>query len=128
MINYNIDEIIEMFDWNNSEEIQKKGLELSKSVKCLKVFFQPYGKNVWRNCALALVCRTDEELQPYLTDMFIWLEDINWPGAIDIAKRLTMFKNQELIESNRNEYIKIAKAINNEQWLLSLNTYEKYCD
>lgn len=93
-----------------------------------KSFFQPYGKNVWRNCALALVCRTDEKFQSYLTDMFIWIEDINWPGAIDIAKRLTMFKNQELIESNRNEYIKIAKAINNEQWLLSLNTYEKYCD
>lgn len=39
MIKYNIDEIIEMFDWNNSEEVQKKGLELSRGVKCLKVFF-----------------------------------------------------------------------------------------
>ncbi len=125
---YKVDEILDMLDWNNTEEIQKKGLELSKNVKCLKVFFQPYGKNVWGNCALALVCRTDEELQPYLTDMFVWLEDINWPGAIDIAKRLTMFENQKLIMNYKKEYIKIAKALNNEQWLLSLNTYENYCD
>lgn len=39
MIKCDIDEIIDMFNWNKSEETQKKGLELSKSVKCLKVFF-----------------------------------------------------------------------------------------
>lgn len=56
---YNIDEIMDMLDWNMSVEIQKKGLVLANSIKSINVFLQPldskHNKNVWENCAKILL-------------------------------------------------------------------------
>ncbi len=61
-----IDEIMEMLDWNQPEEIQKKGRELARQVRTLSVFLRPYydgkSKSLWENCAIILSVRTDEEL------------------------------------------------------------------
>ena len=85
----NIDYIMDLLDWNNSAEEQEKGIRLARDVKCINVFLQPrsnryhrYNKNVWDNCAKILSDRSDEELEPYLTALFEWIEDLNWPGAI----------------------------------------------
>ena len=83
-----IDYIMSLLDWNNSTEQQTQGIELAKRVKCLNVFLQPnnycYGKNVWGNCAKILSARSNEELSPYLTELMMWLQDMNWPGAFCI--------------------------------------------
>lgn len=71
-----IDYIMSLLDWNNSEEEQEKGIELAKKVKCINVFLQPvfpFGKNVWDNCAKVLDSKTNEELSPYLTELMTWL-------------------------------------------------------
>lgn len=52
-----IDYVMELMDWNNSIENQKKGVELARNIKCLNAFLQPgapYGKSVWENCAKVL--------------------------------------------------------------------------
>lgn len=89
---YDINHIMDMLDWNNNEDIQNKGIILSKKIPDLTVFFQPnsekHNKNVWDNCAKIISSKTDEELNPYLILMFEWLQDMNWPGAITIYNRL----------------------------------------
>lgn len=53
-----IDYVMELMDWNNSIENQKKGVALARNIKCLNAFLQPgapYGKSVWENCAKAVV-------------------------------------------------------------------------
>lgn len=98
----NIDEIMEMLDWNNSEEIQQKGVELAKNIKSISAFVQPNdpGKSVWENCAKVLVDRQDDKLKPYLSQLLEWLQDMNWPGAEIILERLKTYDEMEMLVFN----------------------------
>ena len=84
MCTCNIDEIMDMLDWNNSIEVQEKGIELGGKVRCINVFLQPghpgHCKNVWDNCAKILSQKSDETLKPYISNLLEWIEDSNWPG------------------------------------------------
>lgn len=124
----NIDEILDMFDWNNSVEIQNQGLDCAKNIKSINVFLQPldnrHNKNVWENCAKTLCARSDDELRPYLIPLFEWLQDLNWPGAMLIFDRLQEFDDDKLFQFSKKESIKKAKALNEQVWLnniLSIN-------
>ena len=122
---YNIDEIMDMLDCNNSVETQEKGIELAKNVKCINVFILPEHleciKNVWENCAKILANRTDKELQPYLIDILLWIEDMNWPGAIIIDDRLKKFRDMKMLSFAIKECVKRASATDNHIWLENLS-------
>ncbi len=122
---YNIDEIMDMLDCNNSVETQEKGIELAKNVKCINVFILPEhlecSKNVWENCAKILANRTDKELQPYLIDILLWIEDMNWPGAIIIDDRLKKFHDMKMLSFAIKECVKRASATDNHIWLENLS-------
>ena len=48
----------------------------------------------WKNCAIVLSEKSDEELAPYLDDLLRWLQDINWEGGTVIcAGTAVLFKN-----------------------------------
>lgn len=116
----NIDEIMDMLDWNNTPEVQERGRELARNVRCINVFLQPrhpgHRKNVWDNCALVLSERTDQELSPYLYELFLWLEDMNWPGAECIFSRLMQYKRDSLFEYELKLCKAEAKALKKRNW------------
>lgn len=86
---YSIDELFKMLSWDSSKEIQEKGLAEARKVEHLSVFLQPIeSKSVWENCARVLIEKSDLELERYLIDLFKWLQDMNWPGAMLIYDRL----------------------------------------
>ena len=76
-----IDRIMYLIDWNRSPAEQQEGIALAREVECIKAFFKPTSpgcsKNVGNNCAAIISERSDEELLPYTTDMFLWLQDLN---------------------------------------------------
>lgn len=121
----NINEIMDMLDWNNDLETQENGRILAGEVQCLKIFMQPcdrkYNKNVWENCALVISNKSDRLLQPYLLDMLDWLQDINWPGAFIIVERLKKFQNYEILAFAISEKVKVAKATADSLWLLGMS-------
>lgn len=121
---HNIDEIMSMLDWNQPDEIQEKGRELAGNVECFHVFLQPcyvkYNKNVWDNCALIIADKSDEELCPFLSQLFTWLEDMNWPGAFCIWDRLKQFQDKEQLIYILDESIYKAKALKRRMWLSNL--------
>ena len=123
----NIDTIMDMLDWNNPIEIQEKGRSLAKDIRCINVFLQPghpgHGKNVWDNCATILSERSDQELKPYLYQLFKWLMDMNWPGAECIFQRLKEYKIDSMFEFVLNECIEEAKALGDLIWLNSLQKF-----
>ncbi len=49
--------------------------------------------------------KNDNELLPYIEKLMDWLEDMNWPGAWIILKRLSLMP-EELLQ---NAYIKKRK-------------------
>ena len=118
---YDIDKIMDMLDWNNTMEIQEKGRDLARNIKCINVFLQPgnleYNKNVWNNCAIILSERTDSELKPYLDRLFEWLMDMNWPGAYCIYERLKQYKDKAWVNYVLELCINKAKALNETIWL-----------
>jgi hypothetical protein len=118
-----IDEIMDMLDWNQSEEIQQKGIELASGIKYLNAFLQPMrpGKRVWDNCAIILAARSDEVLRPYLSLLLEWLEDLNWPGALIILERLKVFSEVGMLAFCVNERVRIASATNNRSWLRNMS-------
>ena len=69
-----IDYIMELLDWNRTEEEQAEGLRLARQVKAFNVFLQPCddrnNKNVWDNCALIVSEKEDAILEPYLPYLF----------------------------------------------------------
>ena len=118
----NIDEIMEMLDWSNSIETQQKGIEFAKDIKSINAFVLPMNpsKSVWENCAKILSVKADEILDPYLFRLLEWVEDINWPGASIILKRLKKFSSVEMLAFSVNTSIRIACATNNCIWLSSI--------
>lgn len=124
----NIDYIMELIDWNNSIEKQAQGVRLAQDVKCINAFLQPgnpYGKNVWDNCAKILSGKTDEELSPYLVELMGWLQDMNWPGAFCILERLKKMVNESLFQHSYNICLKYAKALEDEVWESNLRMLKR---
>ena len=120
----NIDDIMDMLDWNQPEHIQAEGRRLAKDVRCINVFLQPgsreHCKNVWDNCAQILSERSDEELKPYVGQLLEWLLDMNWPGAACVFERLTRFKDRKWLKWILEERMKEAEALKEEIWLFNM--------
>ena len=121
-----IDELFDMLSWNSDEETQRKGIELAQDVKCISVFLQPHGlehsKDVWENCAKVLIAKTDDELLPYIGKLFVWFQDMCWPGANLIYDRLLMIP-WEKIEMPLKISIKLANKNQDKPWLTALNAF-----
>ncbi len=125
-----IDYILELFDWNKSEQEQKKGLELASSVKCLNAFLQPgfpYGKRVWKNCAKVVASKNDDILSYFIFDLFDWIEDLNWPGALIILDRLKTFSGKMLLTGFMEKY-NWAVSLNAEEGLMLLDNLSELLD
>lgn len=120
----NIDTIMYLIDWRRSEKEQQKGIDMAREVKCIKTFFQPTGpgycKSVWENCAYIICSRSDEELEPYVLDMLIWLQDLNWPGAMKITNRLISFTKAKTLAFMIQELIPVLIYIDEVPWLMSI--------
>lgn len=113
-----IDEIINMLDWDNSEDIQNEGIKLAANVEHIDSFIQPLnkGKCIWENCAKVINNKSDEELTNYLSRLLLWLQDLNWPGAIVIMERLIKYQNKQYILQIINNDIIVAKRLNDTIW------------
>ena len=89
--------VLAMLDSENPAEEQARGLELAKNEKNIRLFLQPgfpFGVGTWENCAIAISVRSDEEINEVICDLFKWLQDMNWPGAETIYKRLLIIPPQ----------------------------------
>ena len=81
---------------------------------------KPYGKNVWGNCAKILSKKTNEELSVYSTELMMWLQDMNWPGAFCIFDRLKLMVDEQNFRISYRYCMKFAKALEDESWELAL--------
>ena len=121
---YDIDEIMKMLDWNNSVEIQQKGVELAKDIKTINAFILPLhegcNKNVWENCAKIIAQKPNKLLEPYLYSLLEWLQDANWPG-FDIIFNKIKTMPVELVSEVYSYTIKKAVKLEDEMWLVWLS-------
>lgn len=121
----NINEIYGMLDWNNDVQTQQRGIQYANEMNDIAAFIQPivpnYNKNIWDNCAQILYSKTDDELKPYLLQLFEWMQDMNWPGAFTICDRLSKFENKEFLNSVKQKCKNIAIENDDLIWLGNLD-------
>lgn len=126
----NFEQIMHMLDWKNDKKTQQIGIEYAQEIDDISKFIQPeeYGnKSIWENCAIILSSKTDGELEPYVSKLLEWLQDINWPGAMTIAKRLKIYSGRELKVPLENAVSK-ANKMSNEQGLMWLDYLSELLD
>lgn len=112
----NIDALLDMLDCNNDMAIQQEGIELAKNIQYLSILFQPIEKkSIWKNCAKVIAEKTDKELEPYYIKMFVWLKDMNWPGAYLIYDRLSNIPFA-LLDFSYHYCLNIAVQTNDRTW------------
>lgn len=118
-----IDELYALLDWNQSREKQEMGMELARKVKHLSVFCRPLGnKGIWENCARILAEREDHELLPYCSCLFLWLQDMNWPGAAIIFGRLQKIP-VNVLELYFTDCVRKAIDLKDYEWCANLNRF-----
>ena len=119
-----IDYIMDLLDWNRTEEEQAEGLRLARQVKAFNVFLQPCddknNKNVWDNCALIISEKEDLDLLVYLPNLFMWIQDLNWPGALCIVDRLHKYGKMISYDRQWRKAYTCAKALKNKVWMENL--------
>lgn len=118
-----IEELYALLEWNQSKENQEMGLELAREVKYLSVFCQPLGnKGIWENCARILAEREDHELLPYCSQLFLWLQDMNWPGAVIVFDRLRKIP-VNVLELYFTDCVRKAIDLKDYEWCSNLNRF-----
>ena len=119
-----IDEIMYLLDEHRSCAEQDQGLSLAREVDCIKAFFQPigtcYSKSVWRNCAIVVSEKNDQELLPYLPDMLLWIQDLNWPGADLILMRLKDYENVAFLIPLIERIVPAIVSMEDDLWMMSI--------
>ena len=122
---HKIDIILDLLRWDRTAEEQAQGIAMAEEVVILKPFFRPTvpgnSKSVWENCAVVICQRSDAELTPYLADMFAWLEDLNWPGALLIQERLMAFQETEALVACLDDFVATHVHMNYRSWLHDLS-------
>lgn len=125
----NINYILSLIDWNNTLDQQAAGIKMAENIKDIQAFIQPCtesnNKNVWDNCALIISKRSDAELFPYLDNLFAWLQDMNWPGALCILDRLQKYVKTPSFYSVLNACFEKAKAENDYVWWNNLQMLKR---
>lgn len=122
--------IYQMLHWQNSENIQRKGIELAKKLTDLSPLILPIyegSQSIWDNCAKALSELSDDRLEKYLPLLLEWLQDLNWSGALTILERFIIFSGEKL----KNPFIKQVKyaiSLNSEEGLRWLDYLSELLD
>lgn len=116
-----IEKILPMLSWHNPPEVQREGVIRGQESLPMEWLFQPVlkgcSKELWENCAQILLQKSDQELEPWLLQCYLWLQDINWPGAETVLARLRRYENQAQLADARNRAAAMAAAIGDAEWL-----------
>lgn len=111
----------EMLDYHNDREIQTEGIVLGKQTDDISLFFFPFllkeKKEVWENCATIICDNDDSKLAPFLEIMLDWIQNMEYPGALQIYHKLENFSWEHLKNLLQN---KIDDALEEEDYVWTL--------
>ena len=117
--------LIKEIDWNNSKDIQKKAIDKilkDDEFDLEKITLSKVEKNLWYNCSKILISKGYPKNKKVIDEMFLWLQDMNWPGAKEIYDYLPTLPKEIFM---KHYEIAVKKAIieNDVLWLEFLSCY-----
>lgn len=81
-------------------------------------------KNRWANLAEIIIIRGYPACKDVIKELFIWLQDLNWPGTFDMIDFLLTIPTKDLKEPFYASY-KEAIQTNDETWIEYLADFAK---
>lgn len=128
--------LLSELNWNNKEKktIAIKVLSSRKDYN-FKMLIAPLQNEFYENqgiwwkdialgCAIILSNKSDSEIINLLPDLLVWLQDLNWPGAVEVFERLKKIPYL-LIKKYLNDTIYKAQIENDDQWIEWLTLLKK---
>ena len=82
----------------------------------LSLLLRPMRKMYWEHAALVLSRMNQERLLPIMDGLFEWIQDLNWPGAQVIRKKLGEFPKEVFMPYYEKAVIR-AIAESDYEWL-----------
>lgn len=124
----NLDELISNLSCNRNHDKQNISIKQLQKIKDdnLSLLIMPSNrKSTWENAAKVLVHIGYPRIQPIVFELIDWLQDINWPGAIQIIDLLTTVDKKKLvIEIEKKLEIKVVDDVpikEDDMWLCAIN-------
>lgn len=119
--NFKIDHPKKLFDGINElseKQYDEKIKLIAQNPLYSNLYFAKtfYNQDYWKESAKVLQVRGYPQIKDVIPEMFEWLKDINWSGAVIIKKILEDLPKEILIE-NLELTIKRALIENDEAWL-----------
>jgi len=122
------DKYYELLNANLDCETLERNIEMLANNKQYnnKCFITPKNKIYWEDAAKVLEKRGYPMIDDVIMDMFEWLQDLNWPGALIIVRILKSIPKKVFVD-NLEKTIEIALKENDEVWLnwLYIFVYQK---
>lgn len=117
----NFQKNIDDLSWYKDTATQTKAIEYlsNRNELDLEKLVLPIAKSYWENASIVLCSYCDDKLVEILPELLVWLQDINWPGALRINNRISLIdksKTMSCILDTMNE----AVQLNDEMWICSL--------
>lgn len=98
----NIEQEMHKLSWHQPENIQKEAIEyiVSHISNCeLPLLVLPEDQDTWHNAAIIIQTLGYPRIKPIIKSLFIWLQDMNWPGADMIEELLLNLPENELADT-----------------------------
>ena len=125
ILKLDLNNIYNMLDSSNDIITQSKGVELAINTGYISEFILPmlplYNKNIWENCAKIIASKSDSELEPYIIQIFEWLQDLTWPGTFLVIERLKKYDGQILKNPYSNTIKEILNIDQYSEWINNLS-------
>ena len=117
----NIEEIYQHFRWDictlTDQDIHTL---INRPDFDIQSFICPDGrKEIWEGCAKVISCVEYAKSSQYFSNLFEWLQDINWPGALYIRNYLYL-SPYNLFIGPYNTALNEAYSQQDQEWLYHL--------
>lgn len=129
MTDRHIDDLIQNLSWTKEKSVQEEAVEELKSISDLdltKLINLPSNlKEYMDNAAQILSTCTFERVETVIMELYRWLQDLNWPGAITILNLLSDFPKEKTIQYFEKAVTE-AIEMNDESWLDNLSYFTRF--
>jgi len=129
MTDRHIDDLIQNLSWTEEKSVQEEAVEELKSISNLDltklIDLPPNFKEYMDNAARILSTCTFERVETVIMDLYRWLQDLNWPGAMKILNLLNDFPKEKTIQYFEKAVTE-AIEMNDESWLDNLSYFTRF--
>ena len=109
------------------EHIRKETMERiigDRNFNLANLMFPLRKKDCWHFCALTIKEINNERLYIHTFKMIEWLQDINWPGALIVLKKLATFP-PDILEPNIKKAKFAAELAEDSLWLYGMEMLDE---